>query len=302
MSKPRFIGRVVRAAPHFDVTIINGASRFHDLYRDLLVALFTACRRRPPPIVVAEAAWDLGSAPLSGMVGLDRFGLRSAVTLGVRALDGAHVTYCVFSEEERALFTGTFGIPRERVEVVRFGHSLWGRADGPTSNDGYLFAGGDSLRDYDTLLTAVDGLAAPVRVATHRSFERVPSNVTVGPVPWEEYVGLLAGASAVAVPLRATRRAAGLITYLNAMAFGKPVIVSDTPAVREYVDDGHTGLVVPPGEPDALRDAIGWTLDPANREATAAMGRRARDAVLDPRAYWQGLRDVAERAAERSAA
>jgi glycosyltransferase involved in cell wall biosynthesis len=299
MSKARFVGRLVREAPRFDVTVVNGAARFHDLYQDLIGAALLARIRRPPPIVVAETAWDVGSAPLSELFGIQRFGLGGLTRLAVRALDGPHVTYCVLSEEERAMFSAAFGIPPERIACTRFGHMLWSRADGPTSDGGYLFAGGDSLRDYPTLLEAVEGIDAPVRLVTHRTFERVPANVTVGPVPYEEYVELLAGARAVAVPLRTIRRSAGLITYLNAMALGKPVIVTDSPAVREYVDDGRTGIVVPPDDPVALHDAIAWALDPATRYEAAAMGARARAEVLPPQAYWRALRDVAEQAARR---
>ena len=300
MSKPRFVGRLARAAPRFDVTVINGAARFHDLYQDLVAGVILARRRNPPPLVVAETAWDLGSAPLSERLGIAGFGLGRFTRLGVRALDGDHVTYCVLSEEERSVFASAFGIPLERVACTRFGHQLWSRADGPTHDGGYVFAGGDSLRDYDTLLAAVDGLGGvPLRLATSRRFEHLPDGVEAGPVPYEEYVELLAGARLVVVPMRATRRAAGLVTYLNAMALGKPVIVSEVPAVHEYVDAGRTAIVVPPEDPRALRDAMALALDPANRAATVAMGAAARETVSHPTDYWRSLRQVAESAAAR---
>jgi glycosyltransferase involved in cell wall biosynthesis len=300
MSKPRFVGRLVRAAARFDVTVVNGAARFHDLYQDLVAGVMLARQRNPPPIVVAETAWDLGSAPLSERLGIEGFGLGRVAQLGVRALDGDHVTYCVLSEEERSVFSRAFGVPLERVACTRFGHQLWSRADGPTHDGGYVFAGGDSLRDYNTLLAAVDGLRGlPLRLATNRRFEHLPAGVEAGPVPYEEYVELLAGARLVVVPMKATRRAAGLVTYLNAMALGKPVIVSNAPAVREYVDSGRTAIVVPPEDVGALREAMAQALDPANRSALAAMGAAAREAVPHPTEYWRSLRKVAERAAQR---
>jgi hypothetical protein len=300
-SKPRFIGRVVRAAPSFDALVVNGSARFHDLYRDLIAAILAGRRRNPTPLVVAEVAWDLGSAPLSRLLGIEGLALPSIARLGVRALDGDHVTYCMFSREERDLFTRTFGVPAERTEVVRFAHTLWSRADGPTSDGGYLFAGGDSLRDYGTLLAAVDGLDVPVRIATNHDLGPLPANVTCGPVPYEEYVELIAGARMVVVPMQSTRRAAGLITYLDAMALGKPTIITDSPAVGEYVEQGRTAMVVPPEDPAAMRDAIAWALDPGNAGDVEAMRVAARASVSHPAAYWQSLRDVAERAARRGA-
>ena len=295
------MARLLRAAPRFDATILNGAARFHDLYHDLTAAVLLARRRRPPQIVMAETAWDLGSAPLSERFGVDGFGFPSVARLGVRALDGEHVTYCVFSEEERDLFTQTFSIPRERVVCVRFAHSLWSRVDGPIGDGGYVFAGGDSLRDYETLAAAVGGLDVPVRIGTNNPLGALPANVTGGPVTPHEYDELLANARVVVVPMRAAvRRGAGLITYLNAMALGKPTIVSDTPAAREYVEHERTGLLVAPEDPAALRGAIEWAFDPGNADEVREMGRRARESVRHPNEYWRSLRDVADRAARRS--
>jgi Glycosyl transferases group 1 len=301
LSRPQRMSRLLRMAPRFDATILNGAARFHDLYQDLIGAILLGRRRRPPQIVMAETAWDLGSAPLSERFGLDGFGFATVARLGVRALDGDHVTYCVFSEEERDLFTRTFSIPRERVACVRFAHSLWSRVDGPIGDGGYVFAGGDSLRDYETLVAAVDGLDVPVRIGTNNPLGELPGNVTGGPVTPDEYNELLADARAVVVPMRAdVRRGAGLITYLNAMALGKPTIVSDTPAAREYVEHERTGILVPPEDPAALRAAIEWAVDPVNADEVREMGRRARASVQHPFAYWQSLRDVADRAALRA--
>jgi hypothetical protein len=304
MSKPRFVARVAREAPRYDAVIVNGSARFHDLYRDLVAGLLIGARRHPTPLVVAETAWDLGSAPLSrrlGGIGGD-FGFGGLVTLGVRAFDGDHVSYCVFSDEERHLFCATFGIPRERVQVVRFGHSLWSRADGPTADGGYVFAGGDSLRDWHTLVEAVRGLGdVRVRIGTTNELPTLPANVTGGPVSHDEYNELLANARVVVVPMRSTRRGAGLITYMNAMALGKPVIATTSPAAHEYIDDGRTGVLVPPGDPRALREALVRLLDPAHAGEREAMGAAARAAVRTPQQYWQSLRDAAERAAARSA-
>jgi glycosyltransferase involved in cell wall biosynthesis len=207
----------------------------------------------------------------------------------------------MFSQEERDLFSRTFGVTAERTEVVRFAHTLWSRADGPTSDGGYIFAGGDSLRDYETLLAAVDGLDVPVRIATNHDLGPLPANVTCGPVPYEEYVELIAGARLVVVPMRSTRRAAGLITYLDAMALGKPTIVTDSPAVGEYVEQGRTAMVVAPADPPAMRDAIAWVLDPGNAREVETMCGAARASVRHPIDYWQSLRDIAERAARRGA-
>jgi glycosyltransferase involved in cell wall biosynthesis len=92
----------------------------------------------------------------------------------------------------------------------------------------------------------------------------LPPNVQVGPVSHDEYIDLLRSAEAVVVALRsAVRRSAGQQTYLNAMWFGKPTIVTDAIGVRDFVADGVNGLVVD-GTVEGYLKALRWISDPAN--------------------------------------
>jgi glycosyltransferase involved in cell wall biosynthesis len=52
---------------------------------------------------------------------------------------------------------------------------------------------------------------------------------------------------------------------LEAMAAGKPVVATRVGGVPEVVDDGVTGLLVPPRDPDALADAVVRLLRDPNR-------------------------------------
>lgn len=292
-SRLGLVRRVAREARTHDAVILNGSARFHERYQDPIAAALLARRRDPPALVMAETAWDVGSAPL----GRGRLRPEAAVRAAVRAIDGPHVTYCTFCQEERVLFCDTFGIDPDRVEVVRASHTLWSRAHREVPYGDYVFSGGSSLRDWPTLLEAVRGLDVPVRVATTNSVGPAPANVQAGPVSPDRFTDLLIGAGPVVLPISVAPRAAGLLTYFNAMALGKPTIVTDTVGVREYVEHERTGLIVPPGDPAALREAILWTLDPANRGRVDAMREAAREYARDghpPNRYWERLREVAE--------
>jgi glycosyltransferase involved in cell wall biosynthesis len=62
---------------------------------------------------------------------------------------------------------------------------------------------------------------------------------------------------------------------LEALACGTPVVATAVGGIPEQVDDGVTGLLVPPGDAEAMAAAIGRLL--ADDELRGAMGRRAAD-------------------------
>jgi glycosyltransferase involved in cell wall biosynthesis len=71
----------------------------------------------------------------------------------------------------------------------------------------------------------------------------------------------------------ATESLSGAVTI--AMAMGKPVIGTTLAGTPELVDDGVTGLLVPPADAEALAAAI-VTMSGKSPEERAAMGARAR--------------------------
>jgi glycogen synthase len=99
-------------------------------------------------------------------------------------------------------------------------------------------------------------------------------NVTWIPamVPVEEVVQLYSHAAVFACP--SVYEPFGLIN-LEAMACGTPVVASAVGGIVEVVDDGVTGMLVPPARPDELAAAIRSLLDdPARARAMGAAGRK----------------------------
>ncbi|MGE5281285.1 MAG: glycosyltransferase family 4 protein [Chloroflexota bacterium] len=291
ISRRALLARLLRGARGRRALILDGSVGPGDLYSDLLAGI--AIRRRPgggrTPIVIGECQWKLGGSRLD----------RMATRLGLRALDGPRIAYCVLTRWERERFAATWGVAPERVFVTPYCHTL-SDADlaAPTSTEGGVFAGGNSLRDYAPLVAAAAELDEPVTLATKLLDGPLPANVTAGPVPYERFFELLRNARVVVVPLAGREdRTAGQQTYLNAMALGKATIVTDSPGVREYVEDGRTGLVVPPGDAEALREALRWVLDPENADAVERMRAAAKQTArttFSPERYAQSLLDVAD--------
>jgi glycosyltransferase involved in cell wall biosynthesis len=80
------------------------------------------------------------------------------------------------------------------------------------------------------------------------------------------------------------------IPVLEAMAHGRPVIVSEGAGVSEIVDDGRDGFVVPIRDPDAIADRIMYFRD--NPSELARFGRNAR---MKAEMYtWERVRKMYE--------
>lgn len=181
-----------------------------------------------------------------------------------------------------------YGIPRERFRYVPFKINRYERVlQTPVSDEGYVFCGGNTRRDFATLIAAARQLPYPVRIVTmaesviggHGSTldeRNLPPNVTVVRHDGSEsFLAHVAASRLVALPiLRENISASGIGVYLASMALGKCVVISEGPAVNGVVPDG-AAVIVPPEDPEQLAAAIerAWT-DDAWRIAVADSGRR----------------------------
>jgi glycosyltransferase involved in cell wall biosynthesis len=137
------------------------------------------------------------------------------------------------------------------------------------SDEGYIFCGGLSRRDFNALFQAVSGLDCRVVVLTapnpvltqHGSFlddSKVPENVTVirtdgGAGP---FIQTMAAARFVVLPIkRGVSMPTGISVYIEAMALRKCVVISGCPGVDDVLTE-QQAIIVPPGDVSALRRAI----------------------------------------------
>jgi glycosyltransferase involved in cell wall biosynthesis len=138
--------------------------------------------------------------------------------------------------------------------------------------------GDDVARDFDTFRAAVVPLPIQAIVKTRMVQEDPTSypNVRVlsKRLSREAYRDLLASALVVVVPLHIAMHASGISTFLEAMALGKAVVVSDSPGMRDYIIDNGNCLVVPCNDRDALRAAIARLID--DSELRIRLGANAR--------------------------
>jgi len=108
----------------------------------------------------------------------------------------------------------------------------------------------------------------------------------LGFVPHDQLQRLYARAAVVACP---SRREGFGVACLEAMAHGRPVVATGVGGLRDLVVDGETGLVVPPRDPVALRDALERLL--ADIELRSRLGAAARERART-RFSWAAVTDA----------
>lgn len=262
-----------------EAVIVRGTSGSAERYRDLLAAVAVRVLAPRTRVVVSDATIEprsraFGERGLRGRAGA--IGARTVIHL----IDSPRVTWCVLSRAEVERFPRTWGLTRGRVVFTPFPTTLpaeGSQLDGPPGD--HLFSGGNSLRDYELLRQAAAGLDVRVVVATSswRPQQSQPG-LEVAATSHEQFVRLMATSRAVVLCLAPAARSTGQQTYLNAMALGRPTLVTDSDGVRDHIEDGVTGVVMP-ATVEGVRAAIRDLLDPARGEHYAAMGKRAREVV-----------------------
>ncbi len=169
------------------------------------------------------------------------------------------------------------GFPPERVVVKP--NFAWPsrRRQGP--GEYFLFVGRLAAeKGVATLLRAWAGIGSELVIAgdgpdaPRLKALAGPSVRFLGPVDPERVVDLLARARAVLVP-SVCYEAAGKVV-LEGYAAGVPVLASRIGALPEVVQDGMTGLLLPPGEPAAWAEGVGRLSDDALSERMGEAGWR----------------------------
>ena len=215
------------------------------------------------------------------------------------------------TDAHAAFFRESFGLEEHRVDVALVGaeETLFHPGWQPPAAFHALFVGKlIPLHGLDTILAAAalapeipfrvvgDGQLAPL-------LQGRPANVEH--VEWIPYPELPAEYQRTGCALGifdTGAKAARVIPnkVFQALACGRPVVTADTPAARELLTDGVDALLVPPGDPAALAEAIRRV---AGSERLArrlgAGGRETYEARASEHVLGRRWRSILERAVAR---
>jgi len=258
--------------------------------------------RVKPPVVYAAIGLPERLQQLRGPVA------RRLFADAFRRLDTV-VAYGWGEVEELRAWLGTRG---PKVEFVAFGvDTEYFRPDlAAQPEEDVISVGADPRRDF-ALLVALAGrlpdrsFRIVASADNTRGLGALPANVRVDvDVPFSRIRESLAHARVVVLPVRENTYSGATTTLLQAMACGKPVVVTRTAAIAGgyHVEDGVNCRLVPAGDLAALEHAVVNVLDDSS--LAAGMGLRARETVernLTWAGYANEIRHLLVDAADRTA-
>ncbi len=190
------------------------------------------------------------------------------------------------SRKEEELYSRRYGFPRDSIRFFPDTPptELLDLPEYPRCD--YIFAYGNSDRDFDTLVAAAKGLPCPVTILSQRYIPGLPlpENVTLMRdfITQQRLIELIAGARICVLPLKDYRVAAGQNVTLEIMTIGRPLVVSKNIATEEYATHGESALYFEQHDPEDLRANVLRLLEnPEQAEAMARQGRKRALSLID---------------------
>lgn len=233
----------LRSWPTYITLALRGLRQAGDstiiAWQPIVGALAGLLRRRSRPrLVVLNPLIDAHVSTLR----------RRILLAGVKRAD--RVIFFSSSALEAAV---ALGLERKRLRFVPLGvrpASSWR----PPSGD-YFLAIGREERDWETLARASEQLESAIRVVGPASLPNRGRLILEPQIERSQLLELMQGALAIVVPLIGSSRVSGQLTVLDALSVGRAVIATQAPGVEDYLSSG-TGILVPPGDISALREAL----------------------------------------------
>jgi hypothetical protein len=201
-----------------------------------------------------------------------------------RALAGLdHLFF--FGAEDREEVIRRYGIDPARASSFDFGvdTAFWTPAERDADAEGVLAVGSDPSRDYATLLSARTKMPTciltrlPIALpAGSPDVQILRGSLHAAAVTDDELRTMYRAAAIVAVPLNDVWQPTGQSVTMQAMACGRPVILTRGRGLwdRDVFRHGENCLLVPPGDPDAWTAALSELADdPTARERIGSAAR-----------------------------
>ena len=169
-----------------------------------------------------------------------------------------------FSVNDQELISGyakEFNFPGNRIFIL---HDPFYESDEQSDYreaDDFIFTGGDAFRDWENFIRCAEELPGIqfVGVARKKYFpnvKKLPENLKMYyDISSDEFYSLLKKSRIVFLPLNSLAPC-GLIVMMKAALLSKPVIITETPSTKNYVQNNISGKLVKMNDLTDMKDSI----------------------------------------------
>ncbi len=249
----------------YDVVLSHGAQS--GLFYSFLVTLFGG-KKNPLNVII-----DVGGMNGSRINKLETPAIRFA--LKNKPFIISH------SKSQLSFYKEAFPDLDLKTHFIKFGvDNVYFNPDPNIESENYILSFGYARRDYQTLLTAWDYIETNCKLkiigVNGISTDKVEY---VGESSLKQLINAIYKSQFVVIPLPVYNHSYGQMSFLQSMALGKPVIVTQTPSSIDYLIDGQGSFFVKPYDSKDLSEKITYLLD--HKDKLPELGVLARKQIDD---------------------
>lgn len=176
--------------------------------------------------------------------------------------------FIVHSREEIEIYSSWLNIPQNRFEFVPLAvlttnieqAVLEEKEKYSNTTEPYVVALGTANRDYSTLIEAMKNTGYRTIIVSGQSAVaniKLPENIEVkSGLSLKACHQLALNSTVNVVPIKNRNAPSGQVTFIEAMMMGKATVVTNCSGSKDYIKNGHDGLLVQVGSVQELEHAI----------------------------------------------
>lgn len=221
--------------------------QFFGLIISFYCKLFGVSKSRCPKIYVMELIYK----PKKGILG------KIYEKFVKYCVNSPYITkFTVYSAHEKKHYELTLNISEKLIETVSLGiEDCYEKFSQYITDEHYYMTAGRSNRDYKFLLDYWPADKKLLIICDNEKLKIKNGMEQLQNCYMDDYYQKLAKCHGVVIPLKDKNISSGQLVILQAMMFGKPVVVTDNKTVREYLIDREDGYVINDNEKELL-DAL----------------------------------------------
>ena len=157
----------------------------------------------------------------------------------------------------------------------------------------YIVAVGRSNRDYEFLIKAIGNTSYELYIICD-NIKECPKQNNIHVLKncyGDEMINFMAQAFCVVVPLKDANISAGQLVILQALSLGKPIVVTSSKGIDDYIENGKNGLIIEK-TPQNLYDSLNQLKDETFYNSISLNARKSFEKEFSKKQEFKTLGEI----------